>query len=396
MRTLALVVFALLGWSVAPAACSPQVVDAVDSSIQTGGVPNSGGVAGSTGGDSGASGMAGTGVTCPDGSSDDADRDGDGSPDCLDSCPEDANKTEDPGRCGCGLPDSVPDGGPTCADLVAVLAHRYTFEGTGTTVVDSAPGGDADGEVIHTELTGKGTLALAGTTSDQYVTLPNRLLSRLVQTTRSTGSVTLEAWLRWTGGAVWQRIFDFGDNDGPAAGEQGTNGNSYLFLTPRTPLEPDLTVWAPQNAKLRVAYKRPGTSEYEVTLDAPIALPSGVDTHVAVVIDGTLQRMSLYVDGKLQNGIAYFRDASSGAFSSTAGVYDWSSPVPSGDGGTVMPPAIDLSLVNDINNWLGRSQFAADAELQGSYYEFRVYSAALSPELVAISFKGGPDAVFLQ
>ena len=40
------------------------------------------------------------------------------------------------GLCGCGLPDEA-DGGVTCADVVALLAHRYAFNGTGMTAVDS-------------------------------------------------------------------------------------------------------------------------------------------------------------------------------------------------------------------------------------------------------------------
>jgi len=391
-RTRVLVVVAVLIGVAVPQACSPQVVDAVDPGTESGGVPSSGGTPGATGGDSGMSGAGGSGVTCPDGGSD-GDRDGDGVPDCLDACADDPDKTAGRGLCGCGLPDSVPDGGPTCADLVAALAHRYAFKGTGTTVVDSAAGGNADGEVENAALSGQGSLVLAGGASDQHVNLPNRILSSRPAGAPETGSVTLEAWLRWTGGGNWQRIFDFGDNDGPQEGAQGA-GVSYLFLTPKTPSATGN--FPAQNAKLRLSYKRPGADEYEVTLDAPITMPSGVDTHVAVVIDGSLKRMSLYVDGTLQDCVAHFRNVGDPAYTSMMGVYDWSASVPSGGGGTVTPPAIDLTVVNDINNWLGRSQFSDDVELQGTFYEFRIYSQALSPELVEISFKGGADAEFLQ
>ncbi len=37
------------------------------------------------------------------------DSDGDGTPDCVDNCPHDPNKTE-PGKCGCGKPDEDTDG----------------------------------------------------------------------------------------------------------------------------------------------------------------------------------------------------------------------------------------------------------------------------------------------
>jgi hypothetical protein len=332
--------------------CSSQVVDAVES-----------------------------GALCPEGGSD-VDSDGDNVPDCVDSCKNDYKKSAGSGLCGCGFAD--PEAGsdvPTCMDLVAVLAHRYAFNGTGTDVIDSATGGDADGVVLNTELSGGGTLVLAGGMSDQYVDLlSNRLIS-----SSETGSITLEAWLRWNGGGNWQRIFDFGNNDGPQEGEQGMSGNAYLFLTPRGQL-----------GKLRVAYKRPGGSEYEVILDAPITLPSGVDTHVAVVIDAMLKRMSLYVDGRLQDGIAYFRNVGAPATTEMRGVYDWSEPVTTSDGEMVNPPAIDLSVIDDINNWLGRSQFKADSELDATLDEFRIYSSALTPELIELSHSAGPNAEFLQ
>ena len=394
-RAIAIALFAFGAAVGAPVACSPQVVDAVDPVPETGGASTTGGSAGMTGGSAGAGATGGTGVACPDGGSE-ADRDGDSVPDCLDACPEDAEKTAGQGLCGCGIPDSFEDGSPTCARLVELLAHRYAFNGTGIAVVDTAAEdspaeGNADGEVVNAELSGQGTLPLDGFASEQYAGLPNRILSTL------PGSVTLEAWLTWAGGGPnWQRIFDFGDNDGPREGEQGPSGTSYLFLTPRTPLDPAPGEFPPQNQKLRVGYKRPGAGEWEVMLDADIALPSGVETHVALVIDGTLKQMSLYVDGEPRSAIAHFRNVGAPAYTSMLGAYDWSAPVPTADGGTVMPPAIDLSVINDINNWLGRSQFIGDAELQATYNEFRIYSGALTPELIAISKLGGPNAVFLQ
>jgi hypothetical protein len=274
---------------------------------------------------------------------------------------------------------------------VALLAHRYAFNGYGLALTDSAAAGNpANGAVLNAELMGQGTLVLEGAQSEQYADLPDRLLS-----TTETGSVTLEAWVLWTGGPGWQRIFDFGDNDNSREGEQGGGGLSYLFLTPRTPNDPNATL-VPLTAKMRAAYKRPGVDEWEVIVDAERAMPSGVQTHVALVVDAAEKTMSLYIDGSLQrNGFAYFRNPGDPAFTTMPGPYDWSTPV-MGDAGMVVPPSVNLTVINDINNWLGRSQFSADAELQGTFYEFRIYNAALSPGLVAISYTGGPDAVFLQ
>lgn len=374
-----------------PLACSPQVVDAVDTRPDAGGSGTTGGSGGSgvTGGSAGSGGAS----VCPDGGSA-TDRDGDGTVDCDDGCPDDPEKTGF-GLCGCDYADPEDGGPPTCVDLVNLLVHRYTFNGVGSVAEDSV--GGVPGTILGTELTGTRVLTLAGLMNDQYVAFPNRFVADFQ-------SVTFEAWLQWSGGQVWQRIFDFGNNNGPGAGEQGPNGTSYLFLTPRIPNDPVLTIEsevAPQAGKLRVAYKREGSDEYEVTLDAEIALPSGVNTltQVVVVIDAEAMRMSLYIDGKLQEAVAHFKMAGATIqtpFFRMDGSYDWSAPVAGLDGGAMMPPAIDLSLIDDANNWLGRSQFQSDEELQGAYHEFRVYNGALSPELVTISFKAGPDPTFFD
>ena len=42
-----------------------------------------------------------------------------------------------------------------------------------------------------------------------------------------------------------------------------------------------------------------------------------------------------------------------------------------------------------MNNWLGRSQYGGDANLQGEYDEFRVYDHVLTPQEVAGDFQEG-------
>jgi hypothetical protein len=266
----------------------------------------------------------------------DTDTDADGTPDCNDLCPADASKTA-PGVCGCGLAD-VAQG---CLGLRAALVHRYSFDGSGTTATDSK--GTANGTVANTQLTGTGALALSGTTSNQYVDLPNNLLSTLT-------NATLEVWVTWTGGGVWQRIFDFGSNNYPE-GQQGT-GRTYLFLTPHGGSSASLN--------MRVTFSSSGAGA-ETIVSAPLDLPSARAVHVAVVVDDQNNTLALYQDG-VQVG--------SGTF------------------------AGHLSSLNDINNWLGRSQFTSDPELGGSIDEFRMYDAALTPAQLMTSFMAGPDAAF--
>jgi hypothetical protein len=376
----------------APFACSPQVVDAVDALPASGGSTMTGGTAGSgvTGGSAGTGASEGGGPSCPDGS--EADQDGDGTLDCNDECPLDPNKTV-PGQCGCGLPNpNEVDGGPSCNDLTALLAHRYTFIGPAGSeeVVDSQAGAEGNGDVVRASLSGQGTLVLAGGRNDQYAGLPNGLLT-------ANPSITLEAWVRWNGGNAWQRIFDFGDNDAPMGeGYQGGSGTSYLFLTPRTPVDP---VAPPllQTGKLRLAFKRaPG--ELELIAEAPIAFPSGGEapTHVAVVVDSENKKMTIYINGVPQNGYAFVTGLVDPPVEpiivNREGPYDWGTPLDSLDGGT--PPPVELGAILDHNNWLGRSQFVADDGFAGTYYEFRIYSGALTAEQIAISHTAGPDPVF--
>jgi hypothetical protein len=87
-----------------------------------------------------------------------------------------------------------------------------------------------------------------------------------------------------------------------------------------------------------------------------------VTTHVAVVVDGG-ERMTVFVDGEL---------AASTALSAS------------------------LSEINDINNWIGRSQWMADPELAGVVHELRIYAAALDAAQLATSFSAGPDPAFLE
>ena len=215
------------------------------------------------------------------------------------------------------------------------MIHRFSFEGTGTDAVDSI--GDGHGIIINTQLDGSGQLELAGGTSHQFATLRNGLASE--QT-----NATFEAWVTWNGGDQWQRVFDFG-NSSNGERRQGT-GNSYLFLTPTS-----------FNGKVRAAFSTQEIPQ-ETFVEGSAALPIGVETHVAVVVDDDNDLLQLYVDGVLE------------------GEAPWTE---------------SLALLDDVNNWLGISQYDWDPDFGGSIDEFRIYRVALSAEHVEESFAGGPE-----
>jgi hypothetical protein len=60
---------------------------------------------------------------------------------------------------------------------------------------------------------------------------------------------------------------------------------------------------------------------------------------------------------------------------------------------TAAAATLPLIAVNDINCWLGRSQWSGDPMFGGTIDEFRIYNGPLLDDDIAASFAAGPDAV---
>ncbi len=237
-----------------------------------------------------------------------------------------------------GAPPDPPSPEPTLRG--DALLHRYGFEGSGATAIDSK--GAAHGVLNATRLSGRGFAQLQGGALNQYIDLPNGLISGLTD-------ATFEVWITWDGGPAWQRVFDFGDSTSMIEDERN-GGRSYLFLSPHG-----------SGDFVRAVYRSPMARE--VIIDATPALQVGVQSYTAVVFDDSHDRMRLYIDGGLVGEVAL-------------------------DG--------KLSRIHDVNDWLGQSQFAVDPAFAGEIDEFRVYDAALSAGEIAKSFEEGPDAHFVE
>lgn len=267
-----------------------------------------------------------------------------GAPAEPDGCPSDPAKVS-PGKCGCGVPDVDTPTLAACQKLVAKLLHRYDFEGSGAVVEDRV--GTADGALkgaLLSQLNGAGVALLGGGTAGAYVDLPNRLLSSLT-------NATLESWVTWGGGAAWQRVFDFGDSTNAPPENNPALGNTYLMFTPQSGA-------GVATAGFSLVGNAAGQEQDVV---AAAALPTSL-THVVVVAAASDSKLRLYLNGK------------------KVGETAWTGP---------------LSAINDVNAWLGRSQYTGDPELSGVFHEFRIYGAALSDAEVASSFVAGPDPSFL-
>jgi arabinan endo-1,5-alpha-L-arabinosidase len=150
----------------------------------------------------------------------------------------------------------------------------------------------------------------------QHVLLPNAVAN----------ARTFAAWVKWNGGAAWQRIFDF-----------GRDTTNYFFLTPLA-----------NNGVMRFAISTNGASGREQVIDANLPLPSNSWCHVAVTLDGS--RGVLYLNGL---------------------------PVGTNNAMALLPRQIVAH-----TNYLGRSQWAAAPFFRGRLSAFRVFGRALSPEEV--------------
>jgi hypothetical protein len=228
------------------------------------------------------------------------------------------------------------------------LIHRYSFsEAQGATnLVDSVGAANGVLEGAANATLSNGQLALPGGTANPdgtfdtaaaYVDLPNGLISGLT-------NVTLEAWVTWTDPSTtaWERIFDFGSS---AGGEDLQNGGvSYLLLTPYNGAGIDFEVRALE-----------GRPDQALSTGSPML--ANEEIHVAAVYNFSLHTMSIYTNGIL-------------AASGTA--------------------TVPLSSINDINDWLGRSQFE-DPFFNGSLDEFRIYNGVLSSSAIAGSYASGTE-----
>jgi hypothetical protein len=197
---------------------------------------------------------------------------------------------------------------------------------------------------VNAQLSGAGTVVLAGGTSDQYVDLPDHILSTLT-------SATLEIWVTWTGGNNNQRILDFGSNQ--------QSGNNYVAVT--------TVIISPNSApdgtpRLRTSYSHDASSS-STFVDAASTLPTGSMQQIVAVFNGQTSTLSMYLNGALQ--------------SQTTGLGS-------------------LSLIDDSNNWLGKSQYTGDPGFAGTYHEFRIYDAPLTAAQVQAVYAAGQNASFNQ
>ena len=252
------------------------------------------------------------------------------------------------------------------SSLQGQLIHRYSFsnaagEATGGILTDSV--GGSHGTVLGAGALFTGTaLDLPGGNSDSaaYGDLPNNLVS--TQT-----AVTIEGWVTIDGNAgPWGRIFDFGSTEpgggsGKITGPGNTNGGGttgldYFILTASRGNNYN-------QQRIEIRNEDPGGGGIG-TFDSDVATVFGEQIHYAVTWKDT---------GLGTSQISYWRD------------------------GVLLADSVsvnsNLSDLNDVNSWLGRSAWLNDANLDATYDELRIYEEALTEQQISASRSAGPDVV---
>jgi hypothetical protein len=245
------------------------------------------------------------------------------------------------------------------------LIHRYSFGEApdAMTVEDSV--GNADGNVAgaqsfgqtnNNNFTGTGEFMFGPgpfqepPVTNAYINLPNGLISDLTD-------VTIEGWGTWFGGANNQRFFDFGMSSGFPDGSGGTSSTNYFedFV-----LNPGRAYFflSPQQGTPRFAMKRETDAETP-SLTSSVSLTNGAKSHFAVVYEFSRGVVRLYINGQR-----------------------------AGTAAATLP----LSVVDDRNNWIGRSQWG-DPYYNGSMDEFRIYNGAFLDSDIAAHYAAGPAAL---
>ena len=220
----------------------------------------------------------------------------------------------------------------------AGLIHRYSFKDG--VAKDSV--GHVDGKLIGPGASiagGKLVLQNPGAASGEKISCLEFSGSILP---KSGGNVSLLVWFSARDTGDFARVLNFGAS-------AGTEGMQFIYFSPRT---------AEGLARVAITGSDVGSKTY---LDSD-ALDDGQPHMVAIVIDGTAKKLRVFVDGREPKPAELLGENT-------------------------------LDKVQPVENWLGKSSFAADPGLSGTIDELRVYDHALTSTEVTAANRAGPDAL---
>ena len=250
--------------------------------------------------------------------------------------------------------DAPSFSGISAAPLAGLPRHRYSFALTagnapdGTALMDSLGGATAFVRGAGAKFTGKGLRLPGGSSAESaYLDFPNRIVS-------AGENVTIEMWVTQEAALDWGRILSIGTN---RAGEIRAPGGRFEGSE-------TLTLFgnvgaAPVNRFARSEGLLLNGGPDRDPADYP-ASELGEEFHHAILYEKALSEWRWYRNGILME---------------------------------VIPDAEGPVTLDDVNVWLGRSEFSADNNLRGVYREFRVYNRALAEGEIFGNWRNGPDTL---
>jgi hypothetical protein len=262
--------------------------------------------------------------------------------------------------CRVMLSNGNSDTGPEARIYVAseVLVHRWSFNQSplDTVVTDSVGGAhglivDPNGNTIAFD--GAGSLVWSNPDSPSirlsgdpntavWVDLPDGLISGL------RNNLTLMAWYTWNDPQTrpYARLFSAGRSDAGGEGDSAGQGDFIEIIAKDS---------AGRMGFCSEKTQAPGAA----AVNADLANGSlGQEVCLAVVWDGRAGQISLYQNGQLKD---------------------------------TAPTNTDLSALEDVNIWLGRSQWPDHPLFVGALNELRIYNVPLNAPWIKALVDLGPD-----
>ena len=254
----------------------------------------------------------------------------------------------------------------------ADLLHRWSFNQApaavpnGTVYADTISGTNAtlrgNGATLNgvrITLPGNTTSGTAQPGIAAYLDLPNGLIS-------SKTHLTVEIWAAPIAARFFQPLFDFGrmNHAGDGAGAPGEWTGSTAAVPPTSETSDGLALLINRDNNLNT--QRQGS---RINGGTPLYLDSALPTTA----------------GTTYHYVFTFQDTAGGG---TVSWYRNGALVASG------AVAFHLNEIEDVNNWLGRSQWNILSNANAAYDEVRIYNHAFTPAEVAASQTAGPNATF--
>jgi hypothetical protein len=229
---------------------------------------------------------------------------------------------------GLATPASAGDASVSLRSTAGMAPGQQVQVGTGATAETRTITHITNSGATGPRAPGKAGNAIKLSGNNEYVSLPNGIVSGL-------HDFTISAWVNPSANPAWARVFDF-----------GTGTGNYMFMTLSAGGGPLLFADILPSGEGNVIS---GTG----------TLPVNTWSHVAVTLSGNTG--TLYVNGQA---------------------------VATNTAMTITP----AELGNTSQDWIGRSQFAADPYLPATVDDFQIYDHALPAAGIAALASGQPGA----